>query len=119
MDNFRGSLVNSHLALPAIAEKADQDVVVVDTERGVLEVIKEMMNFSLLTNPLFLLIGISNAFGMIGFYTPFVYLPSMAAQFVRINPQCCQAHLNFLSSRTISVWRMPPSSSLSSASPTL
>ena len=58
----------------------------VDTERGVLEVIKEMMNFSLLTNPLFLLIGISNAFGMIGFYTPFVYLPSMAAQFVRRNP---------------------------------
>ena len=54
----------------------------VDTERGVMEVIKEMMNFSLLTNPLFLLIGISNAFGMIGFYTPFVYLPSMAAQFV-------------------------------------
>ena len=78
----RGSLVNSHLALPAIAEKADQEVVKVDTERGVMEVIKEMMNFSLLTNPLFLLIGISNAFGMIGFYTPFVYLPSMAAQFV-------------------------------------
>ena len=48
-----------------------------------MEVLKEMMNFSLLSNPLFLLIGISNAFGMIGFYTPFVYLPSMAAQFVR------------------------------------
>ena len=78
----RGSLVNSHLALPAIAEKADQEVVKVDTERGVMEVIKEMMNFSLLADPLFLLIGISNAFGMIGFYTPFVYLPSMAATLV-------------------------------------
>ena len=57
----------------------------VDTEgAGVMEVIKEMMNFSLLKNPLFLLIGISNAVGMIGFFTPFVYLPSMAAEMVRI-----------------------------------
>jgi len=77
----RGSLVNSHLALPAIAEKEDKEVVLVDNNRGIMEVLKEMMNFSLLSNPLFLLIGISNAFGMIGFYTPFVYLPSMAATF--------------------------------------
>ena len=75
-------MVNSHLALPAIAEKEDREVVVVDTNKGIMEVLKEMMNFSLLANPLFLLIGISNAFGMIGFYTPFVYLPSMAATFV-------------------------------------
>ena len=76
-------MVNSHLALPAIAEKDDREVVVVDTNKGIMEVLKEMMNFSLLANPMFLLIGISNAFGMIGFYTPFVYLPSMAATFVR------------------------------------
>lgn len=57
----------------------------VDNNRGIMEVLKEMMNFSLLSNPLFLLIGISNAFGMIGFYTPFVYLPSMAATFVSCN----------------------------------
>ena len=42
-----------------------------------------MVNLKVLFNPLFFLIGISNAVGMIGFYTPFVYLPSMAAQFVR------------------------------------
>lgn len=76
-------MVNSHLALPAIAEKDDREVVVVDANKGIMEVLKEMMNFSLLANPMFLLIGISNAFGMIGFYTPFVYLPSMAATFVR------------------------------------
>ena len=52
-------------------------------DRGIIAVLKEMMNFKLLCNPLFLLIGISNAVGMIGFYTPFVYLPSMAAQYVR------------------------------------
>ena len=45
--------------------------------------LKEMVNVKLLFDPLFLLIGISNAIGMIGFYTPFVYLPSMAAQYVR------------------------------------
>merc|ERR1712192_198204 len=45
---------------------------------GMLAVLKEMMNFKLLADPLFFLIGISNAFAMIGFYTPFVYLPNMA-----------------------------------------
>ena len=43
-----------------------------------LAVLKEMMSFKLLADPLFFLIGISNAFAMIGFYTPFVYLPNMA-----------------------------------------
>ena len=40
--------------------------------------LKEMVNFSLLTNPIFLLVGTSNIFGMLGFYVPFVYLPNMA-----------------------------------------
>lgn len=44
--------------------------------------LKEMVNVKLLFDPIFFLIGISNAIGMIGFYTPFVYLPSMAAQYV-------------------------------------
>ena len=48
------------------------------SDGGMLAVLKEMMNFKLLADPLFLLIGISNAFAMIGFYTPFVYLPNMA-----------------------------------------
>ena len=88
----RGSLVNSHLALQSIAEKRrpsvtsdGREVVIVeaeDAERGMLAVLREMMNFKLLFNPLFFLIGVSNAVGMIGFYTPFVYLPSMAAQYV-------------------------------------
>ena len=39
-------------------------------------------NDILLKDPIFLLIGISNVFGMMGFYTPFVYLPNMAAQYV-------------------------------------
>merc|ERR1719266_2673693 len=46
-----------------------------------------MINMKLLFDPLFFLIGISNAVGMIGFYTPFVYLPSMAAQYDGISPE--------------------------------
>ena len=40
--------------------------------------LKEMVNLTLLVNPIFLLVGISNVFGMLGFYVPFVYLPNMA-----------------------------------------
>lgn len=49
--------------------------------------LKEMVNVKLLFDPIFLLIGISNAIGMIGFYTPFVYLPSMAAQYDGISTE--------------------------------
>lgn len=34
----------------------------------------EMMDFSLLKNPIFLFIAVSNVFGMLGFYVPFVYI---------------------------------------------
>jgi len=89
----RGSLVNSALALPIISEtkrrpsmlSEGKEVVVLEEGGGLRSVLKEMMNFSLLADPLFLLIGISNVFGMIGFYTPFVYLPSMAAQYDSIS----------------------------------
>jgi len=89
----RGSLVNSALALPIITEtkrrpsmlSEGKEVVVLEEGGGLRSVLKEMMNFKLLADPLFLLIGISNVFGMIGFYTPFVYLPSMAAQYDSIS----------------------------------
>lgn len=37
-----------------------------------------MMDMSLLRDPVFLLIGISNVFGMAGLYVPFVYLVDAA-----------------------------------------
>jgi predicted MFS family arabinose efflux permease len=43
-----------------------------------INVLKEMVNYEILSQPLFLLIAISNVFGMLGFYVPFVYLPNMA-----------------------------------------
>ena len=39
-----------------------------------------MMDFSLLKNPQFVIIGFANMIGMLGFYTPFVYLPSAAVE---------------------------------------
>lgn len=42
------------------------------------EALATMMDMSLLKNPVFLLIGISNVFGMAGLYVPFVYLVDAA-----------------------------------------
>ncbi|XP_063608222.1 uncharacterized protein LOC134782611 [Penaeus indicus] len=48
-----------------------------ESMRGTLS---QMMDFSLLKNPVFLMIGVANLFGMLGFYTPFVYLPDAAKE---------------------------------------
>eukprot|EP00088_Acartia_fossae_P021426 TRINITY_DN22886_c1_g2_i2.p1 TRINITY_DN22886_c1_g2~~TRINITY_DN22886_c1_g2_i2.p1 ORF type:complete len:184 (-),score=46.58 TRINITY_DN22886_c1_g2_i2:104-574(-) len=42
-----------------------------------MDVLKSMMDFSLLKDPKFLLVGVSNIFGFLGFYIPFIYLPSL------------------------------------------
>ncbi len=75
----RGSIVASHLSLQSrkastIAEELFDD----DGDKPILTAVKEMVNFELMINPIFLLVGTSNIFGMLGFYVPFVYLPNMA-----------------------------------------
>ncbi|GAB6029793.1 hypothetical protein CHUAL_005507 [Chamberlinius hualienensis] len=42
------------------------------------DTVSTMLDFSLLKDPVFLLIGISNVFGMLGFYVPFVYITDLA-----------------------------------------
>lgn len=49
------------------------------------EALATMMDMSLLKNPVFLLIGISNVFGMAGLYVPFVYLVDAAKHDVSIS----------------------------------
>lgn len=44
-----------------------------------------MMDTSLLKNPVFMIIGISNVFGMAGLYVPFVYLVDAAKESVSQN----------------------------------
>ena len=40
--------------------------------------LKSMLNPEIMTDPKFALLAVSNFFGFLGFYIPFVYLPSMA-----------------------------------------
>lgn len=43
-----------------------------------------MMDMSLLKDPVFMMIGVSNVFGMAGLYVPFVYLVDAAVLSVNI-----------------------------------
>ena len=80
----RDSVVASHLSLPKHLRKEsliDEEGLDNKQERGLkplLSVVEEMMSVSLLLNPSFLLIAMSNLLGMLGFYVPFVFLPNMA-----------------------------------------
>ena len=85
----RDSVVASHLELPKHLLK-NSEMFEHDEEgevggghpksRPLLSVVEEMLSISLLLNPAFLLIAVSNLLGMLGFYVPFVFLPNMAAQ---------------------------------------
>jgi len=65
----RNSLIDT-----AMAEKEEKE-----DDSGIVSVLKTMLNPTILKDPKFLLIGLSNLFGFLGFYVPFVYLPSMAS----------------------------------------
>lgn len=47
--------------------------------------ISGLMDFSLMKDPVFLFIGVSNIFGMLGFYVPFVYIIDAATTKVIID----------------------------------
>ena len=77
----RGSIIASHLSIPlSLRQMSIAEGIEVESEgiQPILKVFKEMINITLLANPFFLLIALSNAFGMLGFYVPFVYLPGIA-----------------------------------------
>ena len=50
-----------------------------EPDNSFVQALKAMLNVSLLTDPRFLLIALSNLLGFLGFFVPFLYLPSMAA----------------------------------------
>lgn len=47
---------------------------------SVKSVLANMLDYSLLKDPVFMFIGISNVFGMAGLYVPFVYLVDVATK---------------------------------------
>ena len=72
----RSSIVMPRNSLiPAVKEEEGKE----EEEQGVLAVLSSMTNLELLGDPKFLLICASNTFGFLGFYVPFVYLPSLAS----------------------------------------
>lgn len=50
--------------------------------RSMTDTVSAMLDFSLLKNYVFLLISISNVFGMLGFYVPFFYIADVAVKAV-------------------------------------
>lgn len=56
-----------------------------------------MLDVSLLKDPVFMLIGISNVFGMAGLYVPFVYLVAAATD--KVSAQTKYHLFNFCKSR--------------------
>ena len=51
-----------------------------------LALLKTMLNPEILMDPKFALLAVSNFFGFLGFYIPFVYLPSMAEDNAELEP---------------------------------
>lgn len=49
--------------------------------------LEQLMDFELMKNPVFIFIAVSNVFGMLGFYVPFVYLIDSAIEQVSLAAQ--------------------------------
>ena len=75
----RGSIVASHLSLN-VMDRKESGIIDEEDSTPLWNALKEMVNLELLVDPIFILVGTSNIFGMLGFYVPFVYLPNMAEQ---------------------------------------
>ena len=52
--------------------------------KPLLTVLQEMMDFSVLANPLFLLVCVSNVLGFLALYIPYIYLPNAMTSKVSI-----------------------------------
>lgn len=71
--------------------------------------ISGLMDFSLMKDPVFLFIGVSNIFGMLGFYVPYVYIIDAASTKVT-------AGFGWLGSRQVDPYRPSSSTALLSRS---
>ena len=51
-----------------------------ESDNPIMSVLKEMVDFEIMLNPLFVLICISNILGFLAVYVPYVYLPGMTLE---------------------------------------
>ena len=73
----RGSVVAGHLSIKRDVIDPEILSLKLDVSHSLRRVLKEMFDLSLLANPLLLLMCISNVFGFLALYVPYVYLPNM------------------------------------------
>ncbi|CAG0883434.1 unnamed protein product [Darwinula stevensoni] len=86
IEDYRASILSLHqekdmvdtLTLPPEEVPPEKDALCWMLPASFVEIFREMTDFTLLANPVFLLIGLSSIFGMLGFYVPFVYLVDAA-----------------------------------------
>ena len=74
----RGSIVASHLAIRRTAIDPELLSLKLNITNALFGVLKEMVDFSLFINdPFFALICLSNVFGFLALYIPYMYLPNL------------------------------------------
>lgn len=73
----RGSIVASHLSIRKEVVDPELLKVQLNDSNALTRVLKEMVDIQLLKNPKFLLILLSNCFGFLALYIPYMYLPGM------------------------------------------
>ena len=78
----KNSIIPSNLSIAASERKLSTVIPneLLDSEdtTPMWDTLKEMIHFPLLSNPIFMLLGLSNMFVRLGLYVPLVYLPNMA-----------------------------------------
>lgn len=95
LTNYRNSVIsltkfekdhrNQEIMAPGDVEKGDEcdPCPCVDLPPSFKAALSSMMDVSLLKDPAFMFIAVSNVFGMAGLYIPFVYLVDAAVQDVK------------------------------------
>ena len=85
-----------------------------------LALLKTMLNPEILMDPKFALLAVSNFLGFLGFYIPFVYLPSMAEDNAELEPGKSAFLLSIIGiSNTLGMSSVSPSPLPPSHSPNL
>lgn len=79
-----GSYRQSIVSLPKAIQPDDKDDGCCKCiPKATRDTMSGLMDFSLMKDPVFLFIGVSNIFGMLGFYVPYVYIIDAATTKVR------------------------------------
>lgn len=77
MVNVVSMTLLSHLSIRREAIDPDLLSLKLNVTSSLMAVLREMIDWHVLVNPLFILVVVSNILGFLALYVPYVYLPSM------------------------------------------